>query len=923
MKYLGIFGITIFLSLLHFFSSAQTDEDCMMCHEDKALTTVKQGRTVSLFVNENILKNSVHKKVQCASCHEDAAVDFPHPERLKKVDCGKCHKSPMKNFNAGLHGRAYKRGELYAPDCKECHGEHDILSQYNPKSRTYKMNIPILCGRCHREDAPVARIYNISEHNILENYSQDIHGKGLFKSGLIVSATCNDCHGNHRVLPHTDPLSSISPRNIAKTCMKCHARIEQVHKKVIKQELWEKEPGKIPSCSDCHLPHKVKIDNIAETMSVQSCMKCHAKDDVYKIENGDTISLKIDIDDIKYSAHKKITCVKCHSDVTANVGRPCSTAGKVDCSACHTETSNLYFDSGHGQAYFNKNENAPYCTDCHGDHKILRKNDDTSPIFRTAIPKLCGDCHKKDGKADKNVHLDEIEAYADYSTSVHGKGVSEKGLLVSAVCTDCHTSHYMLRASDERSSVYSKNIPATCAKCHKGIYDEYMQSDHAINNKGKDKFPTCVDCHSSHVISNVKQDKFMNEVMTQCGSCHKDLAETYLDTYHGQAYQLGYKESARCSDCHSAHLILNMDNPKSTINKNNIVKTCQKCHEDANEKFTGYLTHATHYNKEKFPLLYYTYWAMTILLISVFGFFGLHTLLWLPRSIRERRLKRKAHIHKTGEETKYFRRFTRSQSITHIFVIVSFLLLALTGMMLKFSDMQWAKVLIKYFGGVKSAGNIHRFGAVLTFGYFSFHLYSLIRQMIVRKKSLKEFVFGKNSLMFNKQDVKDFVASVKWFVGKGPRPKYGRWTYWEKFDYMAVFWGVAVIGFSGLMLWFPEFFSRFLPGKFINVAQIIHSDEALLAVGFIFTVHFFNTHLRPESFPMDTVIFTGHVPVEEYKEDRPREFEELAKEGKLEKLVRKRKYSKLRMGVIKTFGFIFLATGITLVTLIIYSLLTG
>ena len=96
---------------------------------------------------------------------------------------------------------------------------------------------------------------------------------------------------------------------------------------------------------------------------------------------------------------------------------------------------------------------------------------------------------------------------------------------------------------------------------------------------------------------------------------------------------------------------------------------------------------------------------------------------------------------------------------------------------------------------------------------------------------------------------------MKWFVGKGPRPNYGRWTYWEKFDYLAVFWGVAIIGFSGLVLWFPVFFTKFFPGWVINVSQIIHSDEALLAVGFIFTVHFFNTHFRPEAFPMDTVIF--------------------------------------------------------------------
>ena len=177
--------------------------------------------------------------------------------------------------------------------------------------------------------------------------------------------------------------------------------------------------------------------------------------------------------------------------------------------------------------------------------------------------------------------------------------------------------------------------------------------------------------------------------------------------------------------------------------------------------------------------------------------------------------------------------------------------------------------------------------------------------------------------MFNKQDVKDFIATVKWFLGLGKRPQYGRWTYWEKFDYMAVFWGVAVIGFSGLILWFPETFTRIFPGWIINVSQIIHSDEALLAVVFIFTIHFFNTHLRPEAFPMDTVIFTGHVEAEEYKADRPKEWEELEAAGTLEDRIVKKEFTSSWMKIVKFFGYIFLFTGIILVILIIYSLITG
>lgn len=311
---------------------------------------------------------------------------------------------------------------------------------------------------------------------------------------------------------------------------------------------------------------------------------------------------------------------------------------------------------------------------------------------------------------------------------------------------------------------------------------------------------------------------------------------------------------------------------------------------------------------------------MTGLLFGVFSFFGLHTLLWLPRSLKHRKKRKEAaRVHKRY----YIQRFTLGQRITHIFVILSFMGLALTGMMLKFANMAWAQVLAGVFGGVEAAGRIHRASAVITFGYFFAHLSSLIRGKRRTRTSWKEMIFGKRSLWFNRKDWHDFVGSIKWFLGLGPRPEYGRWTYWEKLDYMAVFWGVAVIGISGLILWFPELFTLFLPGWLINVAMIVHSDEALLAVGFIFTIHFFNTHLRPESFPMDPVIFMGLVPLDEYREDRPEEYRHLKQTGKLKKAVELRDISPRTMLAVRVFGYTFLLLGISLILLIIMSMLIG
>ncbi len=917
------FFVLTFILFISISAYPQTNEDCLGCHSDKTMTKTVKGKAVSLYVNANIIGNSIHKNVKCILCHKDANVtDFPHPENLQTVDCGSCHKNAQYQFTLSIHGQALKFNAPYAPDCKECHGRHDVISHTSPKSPTYKTNIPILCGKCHREGAPVARLYNITMQNILTNYSESIHGKGLFERGLIVSATCNDCHSNHLILPHTNPQASTSSAKIASTCMKCHANIEHVHKKVIKRELWEKKVGSVPACNDCHSPHIIKIQKKETLISNQICLKCHENDKAFKVVESKKVSLKINPDEFINSAHKNFACNKCHTDVTLDKKtiRPCITVNKVDCSICHKEVADIYNNSGHGQAFFkNKKSNAPYCTDCHGTHRVLSRYDDSSATNRALIPKLCGKCHNKNGKAVINTHLKEIDAFSDYSSSVHGKGLMEKGLLASAICTDCHTSHNILKESDPNSTVSALNIPATCGKCHKSIYNDYISGDHSIlNNTGGKKFPTCANCHTAHTVTEIDKDKFLTEITLQCGTCHKKLSETYMETYHGKAYSLGYLKAARCSDCHGAHHILNMANPESSVGQKNIVKTCKKCHKNANVEFTGYLTHATHNDND---VLYYTFWGMTTLLLSVFGFFGLHTLLWIPRSIIEAR-KKKHHPLPQGE-VKYFRRFTKSQRITHIFVIMSFLLLASTGMMLKFAHTSWAFNLAKLIGGVHVAGNIHRFAAVITFGYFIFHIFSLLKMKKTQKKGFGSFIFGANTLMFNKQDIKDFIGTVKWFLGKGERPKYGRWTYWEKFDYMAVFWGVAVIGFSGLILWFPEFFTKAFPGWIINVSQIIHSDEALLAVVFIFTIHFFNTHLRPEAFPMDTVIFTGHVEAEEYKKDRPKEWEELEKSGKLDSYVVKKEISTSWMKIVKFFGFLFLFTGILLVILIIFSLIAG
>jgi cytochrome b subunit of formate dehydrogenase/nitrate reductase gamma subunit len=222
-------------------------------------------------------------------------------------------------------------------------------------------------------------------------------------------------------------------------------------------------------------------------------------------------------------------------------------------------------------------------------------------------------------------------------------------------------------------------------------------------------------------------------------------------------------------------------------------------------------------------------------------------------------------------QTEVYWRFGVFHRFIHLVMMITFTGLALTGLPLKYSDAFWSQGLITLWGGVKGAGLFHRWFAGITFGYFSFHLLWILYYRIIMKGN----ILGPDSMIPTMRDFKDLYQHIAYFLGKGDAPKFGKFTYWEKFDYWAVFWGIAFIGGSGLVLWFPEFFSRFFPGFFFNIAYTIHSDEALLAVGFIFIVHLYNAHFRAGVFPIDKSIFTGKIEAKEIMERHPLEWEDL------------------------------------------------
>ncbi|HSQ60704.1 MAG TPA: hypothetical protein VLT84_09780 [Acidobacteriota bacterium] len=615
------------------------DSDCLDCHTDGTLETARiRGRVVSLDIDPGVLRKSAHAKVGCVGCHANYdPEETPHKTPLTRVRCGSCHDGIEALHAKSLHGHAIARGDPLAPHCQDCHGGHAVTKVKDPRSPVAPLQIPALCAKCHQEGAPVQRQRLIHQSNILENFSESIHGEGLLRKGLVVAPSCVSCHTAHSILPHTDSGSSIARRNIAATCATCHAEIERVHRKVIKGELWEKQAHVLPACVDCHQPHKVRKVFYDQGMADKDCMRCHQ--DAALKSSQDGRSLAVTAEHLAASRHSKTSCSQCHAGVTASRMRPCETiAEKVDCTSCHAEIGAEYQASMHGELMAKKDANAPTCKECHGTHQILGKVQQESATFPTNVPRLCARCHREGEKAAKRYKGSQHDIIEHYTESIHGKGLMKSGLTVTATCTSCHTAHGVRPKKDAASSVNRANIPGTCGRCHHGIQEQFAKSIHATQVGKTDKeLPVCSDCHSAHTISRTDATGFKLDIMQKCGRCHEEISKTYFDTYHGKVSQLGYTKTAKCYDCHGANDILPSTDRGSRLSRANVVETCKQCHAGATRRFAGYLTHATHHDPKKYPWLFWTFWGMTALLIGTFTVGGLHTALWLPRALKMRR----------------------------------------------------------------------------------------------------------------------------------------------------------------------------------------------------------------------------------------------------------------------------------------------
>lgn len=369
----------------------------------------------------------------------------------------------------------------------------------------------------------------------------------------------------------------------------------------------------------------------------ESCMMCHAD---ASAKRADGTSIAVDAATFAKSVHGEMQfkCTDCHADVSAEQLPHPEKLKPPACANCHEDAVKNYEGTAHAKALAKGHGMAAHCHDCHGTHDIRRSSDPASKTAFANIEATCGACHGND-KIVEQAHLPGGNVQAKYHDSIHGQLVDGKTVYNRAAptCTSCHGAHSIQPKSEPESRVARAHIPETCGSCHQREKTVFDKGKHgALLQTGDTAAPVCTDCHGAHTIRRASTSEWQNEVVGACGNCHDDYITSFRHTYHGKVTTMGFGEVASCASCHGAHDVRPASDPLSTVSPENKLATCRNCHAEAGPKFASWDPHPQPKNKEHDAILYYTNIFMEVLLVGVFLFFGLHTVLWAYRSLKNK-----------------------------------------------------------------------------------------------------------------------------------------------------------------------------------------------------------------------------------------------------------------------------------------------
>jgi len=526
----------------------------------------------------------------------------------------------------------------------------------------------------------------------------------------------------------------------------------------------------------------------------------------------------------------------------------------------------------------------------------------------------CLECHKAGGDGPAVTHLDQFAA------SVHGQnGVG---------CTDCHQGYAMgphdgeVKLSPEDAAKVEKLAKAAwgegekqerlssprallaCGNCHDAEAGAFAKSIHGAWLRGDAKVagPTCLSCHGSpHAIAK-KLDAYVpnavtrvavpadrRELQQRCEACHgneeyakaaglnPEVQSSYHDSIHGRLVRVGNAAAPTCVSCHAAdataggtHAIVAKSDPASAVSAAQKKNTCGRCHEGATDNFAGLIAHKPIQEIGGHIVPHVTHVAFSWLTTLTLLFFAFHVLIDFIYELRQR-LAAKGHGH-SADALKSVVRFDIHQRAQHWFMLSGVIILGVTGFPLRGAGDPRAAAyslgFLKVFGGAEGAALWHRIGAVLIIISSVYHLFYLT--FLASQKRLPL------SMLPTPKDALDMRDNILFMLGlKKERPRFERYMYLEKFDYWAVFWGIVMMVGTGFVFWFPVFFAKYAPAWLITATQIIHGEEATLAITFLFVVHFYNVHLKPSIFPMNWAWLNGRISVEMLKHEHGAEYDRI------------------------------------------------
>ncbi|MDR3675534.1 MAG: cytochrome b/b6 domain-containing protein [Acidobacteriota bacterium] len=661
-------------------------------------------------------------------------------------------------------------------------------------------------------------------------------------------------------------LSSKSlPLLAAEDCLSCHApetgMVNSQGKAItVNPNSLAHSVHKDLGCVDCHAG-AAKSGHTAKTASA-SCIACHA-------DEGEKLSASAHamLGDPKDSS----TCIACHG--THDVVDP-ATRGVQFCATCHAKEVSQYNSSIHGRAHAKFNGDAPTCQSCHGTaHEVVEASNAKSPVSKANLPDTCGKCHSNPALAVKymfNVAL-PVEAYKQ---SVHGRAI-QAGNLKAASCNDCHGVHDILSASNPHSKIWKQNVAATCAQCHKNVFDVYRESIHGkAVAAGVLDAATCTDCHGEHRIlapGNPESTvSLANVSQVTCSRCHANTqlmarfnvpasrVPTYEDSYHGLASNSGQQTVANCASCHGVHNIFASSDPRSTVNKANLGKTCGKCHPDAGQRFTIGTVHTLPTSTAGGRALSFVKAFYLLAIPFILGFMVLHNLLdWWRKARRILEQYRVGH----GQV-----RLTLNERTQHVLLLVSFITLVVTGFALKYPHSFWAEPIVQWEKNFPLRGWLHRIAGVVLIGGSVYHVIYLLIQRDGRR--------WMKAMLPRARDVQEAVQTVGYNIGYRPTlPRYARFNYMEKAEYWALVWGTIVMAATGILLWAHDWVLAYLPYPMsvLDVTTAVHFYEAILATFSILIWHFYFVIFDPEVYPLKWTVLTGRAPEHEVREEEEEE----------------------------------------------------